>query len=130
MTQAGLKIISDAMDALGLNYGFGEYKVNSGEEVAYPYFVGEYQEIEPLNEDGMQETTFLLTGFSRDLWQTLEDAKAKIRKYFNKISGKVVIADDGSAVAIFYSNSFVIPTGDAELKKIQINLDVKEWSVN
>ena len=130
MTQAGLKIISDAMESLGLNYGFGEYRVDSGEEVTYPYFVGEYEEIEPLNEDGMQETTFLLTGFSRDLWQTLEDAKAKIRKYFNKISGKVVIADDGSAVAIFYSNSFVVPTGDAELKKIQINLTIKEWSVN
>lgn len=130
MTQAGLKIISEAMETLGLNYSLGEYKVESGEEVTYPYFVGEYEEIEPLNEDGMQETTFLLTGFSRDLWQTLEDAKAKIMNYFNKVSGKTVIAEDGTAVAVFYSNSLILPTGDAELKKIQINLNIKEWSVN
>lgn len=130
MTQAGLKIISDAMESLGLNYGFGEYRVNSGEEVSYPYFVGEYEEAAPFNEDGMQETTFLITGFSRDLWQTLEDAKAKIKNHFNMVGGKTVIAEDGTAVAVFYSNSFVVPTGDAELKKIQINLDIREWSVN
>ena len=40
------------------------------------------------------------------------------------------MAEDGSAVAIFYATSLVVPTGDAELKRIQINLDVKEWSVN
>lgn len=126
MTKAGLKIISDAMEALGLNYDFMEW---TGQP-KYPYFVGEYQEITPTNESGMQESTFLLTGFSRESWLALEDAKEAIRDYFNKVSGKTVIAEDGTAVAIFYANSFVLPTGDAELKKIQINLDVKEWSVN
>lgn len=125
MTKAGLKIISDAMEALGLNYAFMEWS----EVPAYPYFVGEYQEITPTNESGMQESTFLLTGFSRGSWLALEDAKEAIRDYFNKVSGKTVIAEDRTAVAIFYANSFVLPTGDAELKKIQINLDVKEWSV-
>lgn len=126
MTTKGLNIISEAMEALGLNYAFMEW---TGKP-KYPYFVGEYQEITPTNETGMQETTFLLTGFSRDSWLALEDAKESIRDYFNKVSGKTVIAEDGSAMAIFYANSFVLPTGDAELKKIQINLDVKEWSVN
>jgi hypothetical protein len=127
MTQAGLKLIADAMETLGLNYDFGEH---SGEEFTYPYFVGEYEEIEPLNEDGMQESAFIITGYSRDLWQALEDAKAKIRKHFPQVGGKTAIAEDGTAVAVFYSNSMVIPTADAELKKIQINLDIKEWSVN
>lgn len=126
MTKAGLKIISDAMESLGLNYDFMEW---TGKP-KYPYFIGEYQEITPTNESGMQESTFLLTGFSRESWPALEDAKEAIRDYFNKVSGKTVIAEDGTAVAIFYANSFVLPTGDAELKKIQINLDVKEWSVN
>lgn len=127
MTQAALKIITDAMETLGLNYSLGE---NSEEEVTYPYFVGEYEEIEPLNEDGMQETTFLITGYSRESWQALEDAKAKIKKYFPNIGGKTTIAEDGTAVVVFYSNSLIVPTADAELKKIQINLDIKEWSVN
>ena len=130
MTKAGLKIISDAMEALKLNYGFAEYRLGEDEEAPETYWVGEYQEIEPVYENGMQESTFLLTGFSRGSWLALENAKEAIRDYFNKVSGKTVIAEDGTAVAIFYANSFVLPTGDAELKKIQINLDVKEWSVN
>lgn len=129
MTIKGLKIISDAMEALGLKYGFGEYLLGEDEEAPEIYFVGEYQEIAPINEDGMQETTFLLTGFARGSWYALEHAKEAIKEYFNKVSGKTVIAEDGTAVAVFYANSFVVPTGDAELKKIQVNLDVKEWSV-
>jgi hypothetical protein len=39
------------------------------------------------------------------------------------------MAEDGSAVAVFYSNSLVIPSMDAELKRMQINLDIHEWSV-
>jgi hypothetical protein len=128
MTINGLKIISDAMNALGLNYGFGEYRIE-GEEVPEIYFVGEYQEAPVINEDGMQESTFLLTGFSRGSWFALEIAKETIKNYFNKVGGHTVIAEDGTAVAIFYSSGFVVPTGDAELRKIQINLDVKEWSV-
>lgn len=127
MSKEALKIIYDAMKELGLEYGFMEY----GEKpVVYPYFVGEYQEMPPIYENGLQETTFLITGFSRQSWVALENAKELIQAYFNKVGGKTVIAASGAAVAVFYSHSLVIPTGDAELKKIQINLDVKEWSVN
>ncbi len=115
------------MDALGLAYGFGEY---AAVPVVYPYFVGEYTETEPFSEHGLQETTFLLTGFSRGSWMALEEAKEKIENYFNKVSGKVVMVEDGTAVAIFYASSVIVPTGDAELKRIQINLSIKEWSVN
>ena len=121
-----LKIISDAMTSLGLEYGFGEYSANP---VVYPYFVGEYTEVESVTEDGLQETTFLLTGFSRGSWLELEIAKEKIERYFNQVSGMTVITDNGSGVAIFYANSLIVPTGDAELKRIQINLSVKEWKV-
>mgnify|MGYP001099105784 FL=1 len=127
MSKQALKIVSDAMAAMGLEYEFGE---DTKKPVRYPYFVGEYTETESLTEDGLQESTVLLTGFSRDSWLTLEDAKVKIERYFNRVSGNVVMADDGSAVAIFYAQSLIIPTGDAELKKIQVNLSVKEWSVN
>lgn len=126
MTTDFLKIISDAMEEIHLNYEFMEY----ASDIVYPYFVGEYQETEPLSEDGLQECTFILTGFSRTTWSALEEAKSKIENYFNKIAGKTVIAESGNAVAIFYSTSFPVQTGDAELKKIQINLTVKEWMVN
>lgn len=126
MSKEALKIISDAMEALGINY---EFMVWNGEP-QYPYFVGEYQEMEPMYETGQQDSVFMLTGYTRGEWLELEDTKEKIKNYFDKVGGKTVIADNGSAVAIFYATGLVVPTGDAELKKIQINLDVKEWSVN
>lgn len=125
MSNEALKIISESLESIGINYEFGTW---SG-KIVYPYFTGEYQEVTPMNEDGMQESTFILTGFSRDSWLALEDAKLKIKKKYNKTDGLLVIAEDGTAVAIFYGNSQIIPTVDAELKKIQINLVVKEWSV-
>lgn len=115
------------MASLGLEYEFCEY---TGRPMKYPYFVGEYTETEPTTEDGLQESTVLLNGFSRSTWAVLEDAKEKIENLFNRVSGKTVIADDGAAVAIFYAGAQIIPTGDAELKRIQITLSVKEWSVS
>lgn len=127
MSKNLLKVVSDGMTELGLEYEFGEY---TKEPIVYPYFVGEYTETEPTTEDGLQETTFMLSGFTRDKWLTLENAKAKIENYFNKVYGKTVMVDDGSAVAVFYGNSLIVPTGDEELKKIQINLQCKEWKVS
>lgn len=127
MSKNLLKVVSDGMAELGIEYEFGEY---TKEPIVYPYFVGEYTETEPMTEDGLQETTFMLSGFSRGTWLTLENAKAKIENYFNKVYGKTVMVGDGSAVAVFYGNSLIVPTGDEELKKIQINLQCKEWKVS
>lgn len=129
MTSKPLQIIADAMDSLGIEYGFGVYRGNAAGKIVYPYFVGEYTETPPLYENGLQESTVMLTGFHRGTWEQLEAAKTKIENYFNKISGKTVMADDGSAVIVFYDNAIVIPKEDAELKSIQINLSVQEWSV-
>lgn len=126
MSKAVLKLVSDAMESLGIEYAFGVYE---GNPIVYPYFVGEYTETEASTEDGLQETTFMLTGFSRDTWLTLEEAKEKIENHFNQVGGMAVITDNGSGVAIFYANSLIVPTGDAELKSIQVNLSIKEWKV-
>lgn len=127
MSKQMLKVVSDGMKTMGIEYGFGAY---AKYPVVYPYFVGEYTEREATTEDGLQESTFLLTGFHRGTWSELEDTKERIEQYFNQVSGKTVITDNGSAVAVFYGNSLIVPTGDAELKSIQINLNVKEWKVN
>lgn len=127
-----LGIIKDSFKEMGLNYDFKRWKGKA----KYPYFIGEYQEVEPMNEDGMQETAFILTGFSR--WTEgnnadvqLEEAKEQIAAYFPAVDGRIVIADNGSVVAIFYAGGLAnIPTGDMELEKIQINLMIKEWRKN
>lgn len=124
MTEVALKIISDAMQEMELAYGLGRF---NGQ--ADPYFVGEYQETPSDTEDGLQESTFMLTGFTRGEWLGLERAKKKIKNYFNRVSGKTAIVNNGSAVAVFYENALIVPTNDAELKRMQINLEIKEWEV-
>lgn len=125
MSIEAIEIIKTSLASLGINYEFATWT----KALVYPYFVGEYQETEPMTEDGLQESTFILTGFTRGKWLELEEAKETIENYINATSGRVVITESGSAVAIFYASSLIIPTGDAELKKIQINLNIKEWKV-
>lgn len=132
MSKEVINIIGKTMSALGLKFSLVEYAGDEDGVMRYPYFVGTYMETEPYTEDGLQETTFTITGFSRGAgaWSALEDAKEKIRKSFPPVNGRVGITSSGSAVAIFYAHSLIVPTGDAELKSIQINLTVKEWKVN
>ena len=127
MTDETLKFISDGLTAVGINYEFGEWTTDP---VPDPYFVGEYIESPSMNEDGLQEATLILTGTGRSSWLALEQAKAIIEQLFSQISGKTAILPNGNGIAVFYSDSSIVPTGDAELKRIQINLSIKEWSVN
>lgn len=126
MSTGALKLINRAMQAMGLKYGFMEYTVGAGDPLPETYFTGEYQELEGDNEAGEEESIFLLTGFSREGWGVLEQAKERIRKCFPAGIGRLEDTDSGSA-AVFYESSFPIPVEDEELKKIQINLKVKEW---
>ena len=121
------KLVANAMKELGIEYGFMTY---SKDPIVYPYFIGQYTESAPINEDGMQESRFSLYGYTRGSWEELEEKKEQIEAFFHKVSGKTVIAENGSAVAIFYESALTIPTGNAELKRIQVNLTCKEWSVN
>ncbi len=117
-----LKFISDQMAALGVLYEFGEW--TSG--VKYPYFVGEITEEPTTTEDGLEESTLILTGFNRGKYIDLETVKNKIKQHFNPICGLCAATDSGSIV-VFFDGSFYIPTGEADLKKIQINLKIKQW---
>lgn len=118
-----LAFVAERMDDLGIDYQFGEW---TSHPVPDPYFVGTYIEVDSdtKEENGFQETTFILTGTGTS-WLALEKAKEKIE---NNI-WKVAILDDGSGIAIFYGNSRPIPTDDAQFKRIEINLMIKEWSV-
>lgn len=121
MTIEGLTYVNDILSSL-TNYNFGQW---SEFPIPYPYFVGEYNEVGGENEDGQFETTFILTGTTRGSMLDLEKEKAKIEKAFNKTA----ILPNGNGIAVFYMNSFTVPTDNGELKRIQINLQVKEWKV-
>lgn len=122
-----LEYISTVLENADVPYEFLEWT----QSVTYPYFVGEYNEFEPTVESGECEKTFILTGFSRgkNARLRLEEMKEKIVTLFPALNGRIATLDSGSVVAIFYGTSFYVPTGEAELFKIQINLTIKLWKV-
>ena len=125
MTEAGLKFVSDLMDSLSIPYDFMEWKDKPPDD---RYFVGEPLEVTmtTMEEDGREDTTFILRGFTRGKWELLTHDAQTIKKNLPQTA----ILPDGTGIAVFYAGSTPVPTGDAELKSIKINLDIKEWSVN
>lgn len=117
-----LGFINEQMEFLSVPYELGEW---TG-KIRYPYFVGEITEEPPISEDGAEEFTLLVTGFHRGKFIDLDTVKEKIKKHFDPIYGLRAEIDGGS-IAVFFDGSMYIPTGEAELKKIQINLKIKAW---
>ena len=118
-----LKFINEQMDILAIPYEFGEWS----SEVVYPYFVGEMPSPEEITtEDGREVSTLILTGFHRGRFIDLEILRGKIKTHFSPISGLRAKTDNGS-IAVFYDGAFFVPTNEADLKKIQINLKILEW---
>lgn len=123
MTNETLKFMNDELTKIGINY---EFKTYTSHPIVYPYFVGEYNESGEANEDGMDETTFILTGTTRGSNIELEKEKEKIRKHFKEITA---ILENSNGVAVYYVNSFGVPVDTDDIKRIQINLTIKEWKV-
>ena len=118
-----LQFINEQMSALDIRYEFGEWT----SDIKYPYFVGEITEEPIVTESGLEEATMLLTGFHRGNFIDLATIKNVIKQHFDPINGLCATTEDGSAIAVFFDGSFYIPTGEADLKKIQINLKIKQW---
>lgn len=122
MTKALLHYIDKRLSDAGINYELAEWTA----EISYPYWVGDYNENGAENEDGMFECDFTLDGFSRGKWITLENDREIIESIFSDCT---TILDNGSGIDVSYSGSMIVPTGDAELKRMQIKLKIKEWKV-
>ena len=118
MTTETLSYINNVLtDELEIPYAFMEWQDDPPEA----YFVGEYSEGDTPEEDGCQEITFIIDGFTRGSWFSLEKYKQKIEQ---NIERTAILA---SGAGVFYGNASPVPTGDADLKRIQINLTIKEY---
>lgn len=118
-----LKFINEQMGVIAVSYEFGEWS----SEIKYPYWVGEITE-EPTNtEDGRESSTMLLTGFHRGKMFDLLSDMEKIKSHFDPIHGLRMQRGNGSTIVAFFDGYFIIPSGEADLKKIQINIKIYEW---
>ena len=125
MTEAGLKYFADLMDSLSIPYDFVEWKTKPPDD---RYFVGDSMEdiMTTLEEDGQQDTTFILRGFTRRDYTLLMRDANNIKKNLPITA----ILPDGTGIAVFYEGTRQVPTADNQLKSIKTNLKIKEWSVN
>ena len=122
MIQTVLGIVNSELQNIGVPYEFMRWTST----VDGAYFIGEYSEVPTIAEDGYKEINLMLTGTTRNSWLELEEYRAKIESHFPSVYGLRKQTDKG-AMAIFYENAFPVPTGEADLKRIQINLLIKSW---
>ena len=125
MTEAAMKYMSDLMDSLSIPYDFMEWKDKPPDD---RYFVGEPLEdiMTTLEEDGQQDITFILRGFTRKDYSLLMKDAQTIKQNLPHTA----ILPDGTGIAVFYEGSRPVQTADNQLKSIKTNLKIKEWSVN
>ena len=114
-----LKIINDELNTMNIPYTFDGWD----KELELPQFIGEISETPTLTEDGLSEYTFILTGYAVKneigyLFDVAEQLKARYKP------SKIV---DG--IVIMYDNATFIDTNNDDLKRIQITLKIKKWSV-
>lgn len=120
MTLETLSYINNLLTDSRINYSFARWNG----EIVNPYWVGEYSEIDSLNEDGMTESDFILTGTSEDSWVGLQSEKEAIERLMRN---RTTVLDSGIGVSISFERALIVPTESETLKRIQINLSVKEW---
>jgi hypothetical protein len=124
MSIAALQFMANLMQGMGVPYQFMRWETQPPEDY---YTVGEYIESPSLTreESGRQDSTFILRLFTRKSWMFLEQAKAKIESAVPVTA----ILPDGTGIAVFYESGMVVPTGDMQLKSMQINMTIQEWKV-
>ena len=112
-----LTTINTEMEKLNIPYTFDTWD----DDVELPQFIGEISETPTVDEDGKSEYSFILTGYATtysELFAISEQLKAKYK------TSAIV---DG--IVIKYDNAVPVDNGTDDLKQIQINFNIKKWSV-
>ena len=112
-----LTIINSEMEKLNIPYTFDNWDT----DIELPQFIGEISEIANINEDKKSEYSFILTGYATNYSYLFGISEQLKTRYKNS-----TIVD---GVVIKYDNTNTIDNGTEDLKQIQINFTIKEWSV-
>ena len=117
-----LGILATELNKIGVPYEYMRWTSS----VQYPYWIGEVTEVATDSEDGYKEYTAIVTGTADGSWLELENDRKKIEDHFPSVYG-FRASTDKETMVIFYENSFPVPTGESDLKRMQINLRIKHW---
>lgn len=124
MTIEGLGYMNSMFESLGIPYEFNQW---NSPNIPNTYWVGECVEIESLNEDGLEETNFILTGTTNQTFMVLESVKQTIKQHLG--NGLTAILDSGSGIAVLYSDAQSLPSVEDGVFRLQITMRIKEWRV-
>lgn len=125
MTIEGLAYMNSMFESLGIPY---EFELWNSPDIPNTYWVGEYIEIEPMTEDGYEETTFIITGTTNQKIIDLETVKQRIKDRLG-CDGETAILDSGSGIAVLYVGSQNLPSVEDGVHRLQITMKIKEWRV-
>lgn len=112
-----LTTLKNEMEKLDIPYTFDTWD----NDIELPQFIGEISEIPNTNEDGKSEYSFILTGYATNYTYLFSVANQLKTKY--KTSAIV------NGIVIKYDNAITIDNNTDDLKQIQINFNIKKWSV-
>lgn len=122
MTIEGLSFLNDCLISLGIPYEFMEWS----SAVPDTYFVGEYSEVQTMDEDGLIESDFILMGTTKGKYIELETVKELLRQFFPDY-GLTEILSNGWGIAIMYDTAYPVPSVEEGIHRMQITLKIKEW---
>lgn len=116
-----LEVVNAEMERLDIDYVYD----NWDSDLVMPYCVGELNEIETFDEDNKREFTLMLScEDNTNSYSRLFDISNTLKNTY-KHNQKILF--DNSVFVIKYSNTIKIPTEDENIKRIQINLNIKVW---
>ena len=123
MTRESLAFIASTLFKAGIRYAYQRWN-GKGADM---YWIGSYVEQQYLPEDQSQTTLFILDGFSTSgSWSRLEAEKETVKALFSDVR-ELLTSESGISVRV--ESVQTIPTGTADVKRIEIQLLVKEWRV-
>lgn len=124
MTESVIEYFNERMSAV-VQYALGQWEGNAADEESCYWVLSDYTEEESASRDesGKQATNVVLRGFTRGKLMLLERDKEKIAKHVPSTT----VLEDGTGVAIMYGYGMIVPTGDADLKSMKINMRIQEW---
>ena len=115
-----LKALKIELDNLGIPY----CSDNWGKDVILPYFVGELDEVNTVDEDGKREFIFTLTGEDIDSYTRLYQYTEVLKKTYKQ--SKKISLDSGNMVMI-YNRTINIPVDADRIKRTETEFTIYLW---
>jgi hypothetical protein len=123
MKDSTIEFFNNRMSAV-VQYAFDIWKGSAADESSCYWVCSEYTEVNEPNrvEQGKETTSVILRGYTRGTKTMLNMESERIKKSVPCTT----VLDDGTGIAIMYDYGMIVPTGDADLKSMKINMTIQE----